>query len=64
MRGEYNINILLKELIKDVEKEFKKENLVKQLKLKQHRGDDEDLTTGTVICRFGDEENSGNFCYK
>ena len=35
MRG--NINILLNELFKEAEDELKKENLIKQLKLKEYR---------------------------
>ena len=45
MRGNINM-LLLKELVKEVN---------------EYRGGDEDLTTGTVICRFHDDETVGHY---
>ena len=59
LRGKYNI--ILKELIKEVEDEFKKQQLIKQLNLKEYTEDGEYLTTGTVVCRSDDDETVGHY---
>ena len=51
----------VKMLIKEVEDDFTKENLIKQLQLEEYRGEDENLTTGAVICRFDDDETIGHY---